>query len=244
MNWGERKTKYNEWYFTEHSGHVKDGIPIYSMQTAKDFALKLKSLTGSASFLDCGCAVGMIVHGFSLLGLESRGIDISQFAIEHSFPEIRTLLQVCDISEGLPFENNSFDTVISFDLLEHLHDYASITKAIKEMCRCAKKSIFLRQPMTTWFGEADDKIYKDWLMSQNPLPHKTRLALIDHYPLWKSSQPTPTDWEHPNENSRNFWITLFEYFGMREQQLPEEEYIFPNILGLISANTLYFVKDN
>jgi SAM-dependent methyltransferase len=244
MNWEERKTKYDESYFTSYSNHVRDGKPTYTLETAMNWASKLKEITGSNSFLDCGCATGMIVHGFYLLDIESRGIDLSQYAIENSFPEIRHLLQVCDISTGLVFEDNSFDTVISFDLLEHLQDYSAITNAVGEMCRCARRSIFLRQPMTNWQGEANAEIWNNWLESLNPLPHKVRLSLVDKSPLIKSAYPTPKSWEHPNAHPRDFWVLLFKSFGFKEEQLPEEYYIFPNVLGIISMNCLYFIKDN
>ena len=53
-----------------------------------------------------------------------------------------------DISNGLPFNNQSFDTVAGFDVLEHIDD---IHFSFDELCRVSKKYVIITLPnMYEW----------------------------------------------------------------------------------------------
>lgn len=55
---------------------------------------------------------------------------------------------VKDISEGLPFAEKSFDTVVAFDVLEHIDDLHFL---FDELCRVARKWIVVTLPnMYEW----------------------------------------------------------------------------------------------
>jgi len=62
----------------------------------------------------------------------------------------------------LPYEDNSFELVTCFDIFEHLF-IEEIFKAIKEICRVAKKYVLMRSPVTGWRGERciADHSYRD-----------------------------------------------------------------------------------
>jgi len=79
------------------------------------------SLTTDSSVLDVGCAKGFMLHDMAELipGIKVQGIDISSYAIENSIEDMRPNLQVAN-ALNLPFEDNSFDCVISINTVHNL----------------------------------------------------------------------------------------------------------------------------
>ncbi len=251
--WEERAAFYNKEYFVDYGAYItEDGIPSYKHRPLEGIvacARIVRDITGARSVLDCGCANGWLVDAFRILdpSIYIRGFDISAFAIEHVVPEIRDLVQVCDISEGLPFDDRRFDLVVGFDILEHQQDYKRIMMAVSEMCRLAKTQILLRQPMVFHQTPCDSKepakmqeAHDEWIASVNVLPHRARLALVGVHPYLASTKPTIGHMEHPHEHPRHFWIELFDSLGFCEVPLPDEYYIYPNPLHFCSFNVLMF----
>lgn len=73
--------------------------------------------------LDIGCAYGELVKGLSDLGVESYGVDGSEYAINNSHSSIKSKLFKVNLnSDVLPFEDKIFDVVGSFYSVEHIHD--------------------------------------------------------------------------------------------------------------------------
>lgn len=86
--------------------------------------------------LDVGCAKGYLVYGFQELGVESFGVDISDYAISHSPESVRSRLQKVNVdSEELPFESETFDMITSLECMEHLQ---TPNHVISEMARVLK----------------------------------------------------------------------------------------------------------
>lgn len=86
--------------------------------------------------LDVGCARGYLVYAFQELGVESFGVDISDYAIAHSPESIRSRLQKVNVdSDELPFESETFDMIASLECMEHLQ---TPDHAISEMARVLK----------------------------------------------------------------------------------------------------------
>ena len=74
-------------------------------------------------------------------GMALAGIDISEYAIDNAKPEVRHLLQVAD-ARSLPFEDNSFDVVISITTLHNL-EQDDLAKALREIERVKKRGSFI-----------------------------------------------------------------------------------------------------
>ncbi len=51
---------------------------------------------------------------------------------------------------GMPFENNQFDLVVSFAVLEHVGSEENQLKFLAECCRVAKKHVFIATP-NAWY---------------------------------------------------------------------------------------------
>lgn len=93
--------------------------------------------------LDVGCGKGFLLYDMmqTLPGLEVRGIDISEYAIEYAKEEVKPFLQVANAIE-LPFEDNSFDLVISINIIHNLYIY-ELEKAIREIERVGKRNKYI-----------------------------------------------------------------------------------------------------
>lgn len=93
--------------------------------------------------LDVGCGKGFLLYDFTKVvpDLELHGIDISQYAIDHSKEEIKDRLQVGNAT-SLPFPDNYFDFVFSITTLHNLHSY-ELDKALREIERVSKKNKYI-----------------------------------------------------------------------------------------------------
>lgn len=93
--------------------------------------------------LDVGCGKGFLLYDFLKVipDLEIFGIDISEYAIENSKPEIKDRLQVAN-ANALPFADSTFDLVISITTLHNLHNY-DLFKALQEIERVGKKNKYI-----------------------------------------------------------------------------------------------------
>ena len=101
------------------------------------------SLPASPKILDIGCGKGYLLYDFLKVipDAEIYGIDISDYAINNSKPEIRNHLQVGN-AINLPWPDDTFDLVISITTLHNLHAY-DLDLALREMERVGKQHKYL-----------------------------------------------------------------------------------------------------
>jgi SAM-dependent methyltransferase len=88
--------------------------------------------------LDVGCGKGYLLYELAqaVPGLVVSGIDISAYGIENAKPEVRSALIVGDASR-LPFEDASFDFVVSLGTLHNL-PIETLWSAIREIERVGR----------------------------------------------------------------------------------------------------------
>jgi SAM-dependent methyltransferase len=100
-------------------------------------------LNSNSSVLDVGCAKGFMLHDMRELipGIKVVGLDVSEYAITHAKSEILDALQVAD-ARKLPFEDNSFDVVISITTLHNL-ERDELAVALREIERVQKNGSFI-----------------------------------------------------------------------------------------------------
>lgn len=93
--------------------------------------------------LDVGCGMAHLLYEFTQVvpGIEVVGIDISDYALEHAKEEVRGNLRKGRAQE-LPFEDNSFDLVISLTTLHNLKVY-NLKKAVQEIERVSKGNSYI-----------------------------------------------------------------------------------------------------
>ena len=97
----------------------------------------------SSHVLDVGCAKGFFLYDLKLVfpEISINGVDISEYAIENSMPEIKPYLQVANATK-LPFKDNSFDFVISINTIHNLNRQDCAT-ALQEIERVTKGNSFI-----------------------------------------------------------------------------------------------------
>jgi cyclopropane fatty-acyl-phospholipid synthase-like methyltransferase len=88
------------------------------------------NLTGK-TVLDLGCARCNLVYYMRELGIQAWGVDISEWCKENSHCKE---FHVChDIGEGIPFDNDKFDAVVSFETFEHVGNADFLFSEIKRV---------------------------------------------------------------------------------------------------------------
>lgn len=97
------------------------------------------ALTQNSKVLDIGCGKGFQLVELKkvLPGIEVRGIDISQYAIQNAHPEIKTFIDH-GCASRLPYSNLQFDLVFSINTLHNLHN-RELELALYEMERVGKR---------------------------------------------------------------------------------------------------------
>jgi SAM-dependent methyltransferase len=100
-------------------------------------------LSNESRVLDVGCAKGFFLHDLQLAlpGIEVRGIDISEYAIENSIESVRSNVAVGD-ARDLKFGDDSFDFVISINTLHNLNR-EDCAKALTEIQRVSGGKSFI-----------------------------------------------------------------------------------------------------
>jgi SAM-dependent methyltransferase len=100
-------------------------------------------LKAGDSVLDVGCAKGFMLYDMQRLipGLRVHGIDISKYAIENGYEPIRPYLSVASCDD-LPFEDKSFDVVISITTVHNM-DYEGCIRTLKEIERISRRGSFI-----------------------------------------------------------------------------------------------------
>ena len=117
-------------------------------------------LAETASLLDVGCAKGFMLHDFELLMPKMRlaGIDISEYAYEHAMEDVKPFLRVGNATE-LPFEDASFDLVISINTVHNLAQ-ADCKRALREIQRVSRGNAFVT--MDAWRTEDERQRLMKW----------------------------------------------------------------------------------
>ncbi len=93
--------------------------------------------------LDVGCGKGFLLYDFTqvLPGIEVVGLDISKYAIENAKEEVKPFL-LEGHAKKLPFDDKSFDLVVSINTLHNLYCY-ELDSALREIERVGKKNKYI-----------------------------------------------------------------------------------------------------
>lgn len=102
-------------------------------------AMIIRLFIGPKNCLDVGCGTGNLVKVLRGFGIDAYGIEISEHAIEMADKTVRPFLKTGDVVK-LPYEDDEFDLVLTFDVLEHM-ERAKIKKSIDETIRVSRKYI-------------------------------------------------------------------------------------------------------
>lgn len=127
------------------------------------------SLSNKSSLLDVGCAKGFTLFDFkqALPDIKIWGIDISEYAIENAKEEVKPYLQVGD-AKNLPFEDNSFDAVISINTVHNL-DEKECSQALQEIMRVSKGKSFIT--VDAYRNDEEKERMMQWALTAKTIMH-------------------------------------------------------------------------
>jgi len=133
--------------------------PRFWRETVKRFR-DYYGLTNESSVLDVGCAKGFMLHDFKELlpGLNIAGVDVSEYALQHSLESVRPYLQIGNATD-LPFPDNAFDLVISINTVHNLNP-EDCRRALREVQRVAKGAAFVT--MDAWRTDEERERLSKW----------------------------------------------------------------------------------
>jgi SAM-dependent methyltransferase len=118
------------------------------------------NLNSKSSLLDVGCAKGFMLYDLTLLipNITVSGIDISEYAIENAVEEIKPFVSVANAT-SLPYEDNSFDVVISINTVHNL-EREECAKALQEIERVSRGKSFIT--VDAYRNEEEKRRMFDW----------------------------------------------------------------------------------
>lgn len=127
------------------------------------------NLSENSSILDVGCAKGFMLHDFRELipGITVQGVDISSYAIENSMDDVKPFLQVANAVD-LPYEDKSFDVVISITTLHNL-ERDDLIKALREIERIAKVGSFIT--VDAYYNDEEKSRMDAWNLTAKTVLH-------------------------------------------------------------------------
>jgi ubiquinone/menaquinone biosynthesis C-methylase UbiE len=103
-----------------------------NLQTNLEFLALTRVLKANDKVLEIGCGIGSVVFKLSEQGYEVIGTDISAEAIAYGQKKYGDIHLEVQAAETLPYGDESFDVVLSFDLFEHV---AATDKHLSEVER-------------------------------------------------------------------------------------------------------------
>lgn len=112
------------------------------------------------SVLDVGCGKGFMLHDFKELmpGLTLEGLDLSNYAIEHAIESVKPFLRVGNAID-LPYEDQSFDLVISINTIHNLPP-GDCKQALREIQRVSRRHAFIT--VDAWRTEEEHDRLMKW----------------------------------------------------------------------------------
>ncbi len=154
------KIEKEHWLMQIRRAIVQDNLAEYLTKKPKNTKL-----------LDFGCGSGLFVSELAKKGFDSHGIDISDEAVR--FGELQGIknLGVID-SHKINFADNTFDVVMTLDVLEHLEDESWALKEIERVLKPDGVFIVMVPAYMFLWGVQDEASHhyrrytKSWLLRE------------------------------------------------------------------------------
>ena len=104
---------------------------------------KFYKLKSGQKVLDIGCGKAHLLYELTQVvpGLEVVGLDLSEYAIANAKEEVRPYL-IQGMAQELPFEDDSFDLIISLNTLHNLKIY-DLKKAVQDIERISRRNSYI-----------------------------------------------------------------------------------------------------
>jgi ubiquinone/menaquinone biosynthesis C-methylase UbiE len=155
---GDRRLGYGGYYY--HPRFWQDTV-----RRIRDYY----QLPNRVSILDVGCAKGFMLYDFKELipGATVAGIDISEYSIEHAIETIKPFLRVGN-AKDLPYEDNSFDLVISLSTIHNLR-LRECKQTLREIQRVTRAHAFIT--VDAWRTDEERRQLEQWVLTAYTYMH-------------------------------------------------------------------------
>ena len=132
--------------------------PRFWTDVVKDFYNHYKMQDGF-KILDVGCGKGFMIYDFLQLNsnLNIKGLEISKYAKKNAKEEVADLIDLGNAKE-LPYDDNSFDLIISINTIHNLNE-TDLRTSLKEFCRVSKNSFIT---VDAWRNDEEKKRMLKW----------------------------------------------------------------------------------
>lgn len=131
--------KFDSNYYLENADQL--GWGELSVKVDLERVELLKKYIKGKSVLDVGCGVGVYVDQLAMMGYQASGVDIVKDFLEEAKKNKEGEFFLGS-AEKLPFKDNSFETILLFDILEHGDE----RKILLEAKRVAQKRVLVIVP--------------------------------------------------------------------------------------------------
>lgn len=132
----EYSDEYNEYW------QRPDRVGTSSFDSPKPIARQIIKICGPGKLLDIGCGMGALVRELLGQGVDAHGVDVSSVVVQEANRLAPGRFVSGSILE-LPFDDQSFETIVSTDCMEHLAP-EDIPAAFAEIRRVGRRHVFLR----------------------------------------------------------------------------------------------------
>lgn len=161
--------RYGEEYFHgQGSGYKPEGYEKEHADWSGLIRWVQSCFSSPIRWLDAGCAYGFLVEQAAKEGVEAYGVDISSYAL-HQNGKVRGKLAQ-GLAHELPFQEQVFDVVSLFDLIEHVDDPAAVMEAAESALKpsgilffSTPDPIYFQRDEPTHIHEHPPSCWVDWL---------------------------------------------------------------------------------
>lgn len=171
--------KYDElWWSGKRTVFWVEGVDEHGKRKTEGAApaLTLEAFGWKSKILDVGCGVGWLCRFLQELDADVTGLDYSDYAIQHSVARNTTK---GDMTK-LPYDDNSFDLIISRENFEHL-TVEQADAAFKEMIRVSKKWLYLTIWINTDPNASDTEVLTDLERDPTHITYCTKQFWINRF---------------------------------------------------------------
>lgn len=138
----------------DHYWSARNRFGEQSSSDANALAEEILLTCGGGKLLDIGSGMGCLVRELLRLGVDAYGVDVSQVAVTHANTYAPGRFHAASVL-NLPFESNTFETVILTECLELLSE-SDVVIALKEIRRVVRRSVYLKITTTP---DRDDHLH-------------------------------------------------------------------------------------